>query len=313
MTTDVLLIIAGLGLLLAGAEGLVRGAVSLARRLGLTPLVIGLTVVAFGTSAPELVVSLEAVLRGAGDIAAGNVVGSNIANIGLILGLTALICPIPVSLSVLKVDAPVMVAVSAGVLLLLAAGPVGRVAGVVLVALLVAYTAMNVWLARRETAKVEVEEALPTTTESVGKGILFLLAGLVVLVLGARFLVGGATGVARGLGVSEAIIGLTIVAVGTSLPELATSVVAALRKQPDIAVGNVIGSNIFNLLGILGVSASVATVDAPGIARLDLWAAMLMAVALMPLIWTGRRLLRWEGIALLVLYVAYVAVRWQMG
>ncbi|MBO6574976.1 MAG: calcium/sodium antiporter [Rhodothermales bacterium] len=312
MINDLGLILAGLVLLVSGAEGLVRGSSSLARRLGLTPLVIGLTVVAFGTSAPEMVVSVSAVLQGVGDIAVGNVVGSNIANIGLILGITALICPIPVSLSLLKLDAPVMILATLGVAGILLMGGVSFGAGAGLVVALGVYTAWNVRMARR-TAPEEAapfDEEIADRSASVGKDVLYLVAGFAALVLGARVLVDGASDFARGLGVSEATIGLTVVALGTSLPELAASIVAAIRKQTDIAVGNIIGSNIFNLLGILGTAAMVGPLAAPGISRLDLAAMVLLSVAVIPLIWTGRRLIRTEGAVLLALYVIYLILVW---
>ncbi len=259
--------------LFLGAEGLVRGSSSIARRLGLTPLVIGLTVVAFGTSMPELVVSLNAALAGAGDIAVGNVVGSNIFNIGVILAIAALVCPIRVDAAVVRADAPIMIVASLALGGLLFFGDISRLAGILLFTALIGYVAWSIRAARRETSpKVEAEfaEGVPPASPAVWRDLLYLFGGLGILVAGSRLLVFSATEMARTFGVSEAIIGLTIVSAGTSMPELATSVLAALRRQADIAVGNVVGSNIFDILGIVGVSATTVPLSAPGITLLDL-------------------------------------------
>jgi len=312
MLTAILLILLALILLFFGAEWLVKGSASLAIRLGLTPLVVGLTVVAFGTSMPEMVVSVNATLAGQGDIAAGNVVGSNIFNIGVILGLAALICPIRVGLPILRLDAPLMAGVTALAVFLLMRQEVGRLAGIGLFAGLLVYVAWTVIMARREGTNDpgDYEEGVPGPTRSPWLDGLFILLGLVLLVAGSRFLVGGATTLARGFGVSEAVIGLTIVAAGTSMPELATSVLAALRKQPDIAIGNVVGSNLFNLLGILGVAATVRPLSTPGIQPLDLWVMLGFSLLLFPLLWTAQKLVRWEGSVLLVGYGIYLYLLW---
>jgi len=303
----------GLALLTAGAEGLVRGGASLARRLGLTPLVIGLTVVAFGTSAPEMVVSVGGAINGHGDIAVGNVVGSNIFNIGVILGLAALISPLRIKLSLIKLDAPLMIAVSLLATWLIASGTIPRPGGAVLLTLLVGYTVFSIYMARREAAaevRAEFESGVPRSTATWWLDLLFVLGGLGLLVLGSTWMVGSATAIARTLGAGEAVIGLTIVAAGTSMPELATSVVAAFRRQADIAVGNIVGSNLFNLLGILGLAATVRPLSAPGISRLDLAVMMAYAVALLPLIWTGQKLQRGEGAVLLAGYLVYLWALW---
>jgi cation:H+ antiporter len=315
MWTDTGLLLAGLLLLTAGAEALVRGSSALARRLGLTPLVVGLTVVAFGTSAPELVVSLEAAVGGQGDLALGNVVGSNIFNVGVILGLTALLCPIAVSLPVIRFDTPVMIAVSLLGVGLVALGTVPRAAGLGLLLLIVAYTVFNIREAKRQAqaeAAAGSAEA-PTMPSSISLDLLFIAGGLGMLVLGSHLLIASATAISRALNVSEAVIGLTVVAAGTSMPELATSVAAALRRQPDIAVGNVVGSNIFNILGILGASATVQPLSAPGIGLRDAWVMLAFAVAVLPLFWTDRRVLRWEGVLLLAGYGGYLWVLWPSG
>ncbi|MCC9075604.1 calcium/sodium antiporter [Litorilinea aerophila] len=313
MALHLVLLVVGLILLTAGAEGLVRGGASLARRLGLTPLVVGLTVVAFGTSMPELVVSLSSALRGVGDISLGNVVGSNIFNVGVILGLSAVVSPIRIQLGLIKLDMPVLIGISLLALGLALSGSVSRGAGVVLVLLLIAYTAFNIRLARKQTAAAvaqEFEEGVPGPTASWLWDLLFILGGLGLLIYGSNLLVNSAIALARAFGVSEAVIGLTLVAAGTSMPELATSIVAALRRQSDIAVGNVVGSNIFNILGILGVTAMVRPVLAPGISRLDLGVMVAYAVVLLPLLWSGQRLDRREGLLLVGGYLAYLWVLW---
>lgn len=308
MFQNLALLIAGTFLLYFGAEGLVRGSSSLALRLKLTPLVIGLTVVAFGTSMPEMVVSVGAALSGSGAIAAGNVIGSNIANVALILGISALIFPLAVNLRVIRVDLPITVLASLVLILLLLDQSVGRLEGLFLLAGLLAYTLFSLRTARRETAVTEgaFDDAIPQETQSVLLSLLFVLGGLVPLVVGARLLVTGAVAIATAAGMSEAVIGLTIVAVGTSLPELATSVLAAFRKEGDIAIGNVVGSNIFNILGILGIASLARPLEGTGMSPVDLGLMLLLAILLLPLARSGWRLNRWEGASLLLVYIAYV-------
>lgn len=313
MIADLLWIALSPVLLFIGAEGLVRGSASLALRLGLTPLVIGLTVVAYGTSTPEMIVSIQAALAGQGDIALGNVVGSNIFNIGIILGLAAVVCPINVQFQLIKLDAPIMIGASLVLLGVIADHTVSQAEAFGLFAGVVLYTVANLWMARRQaTRAVEVEysDSMPQPSKHAALDVLYILGGLGVLILGSRILVENSISLARTWGVREAVIGLTIVAAGTSMPELAASVVAAFRKQPDIAIGNVIGSNIFNILMILGVSGMVAPLHAPGIRSFDLAVMVAFAIGLLPLIWTGLRLRRIEGALLLAGYAAYVAVLW---
>jgi cation:H+ antiporter len=313
MVTALLSLAIGLMLLYFGGEGLVRGAAGLALRLGLTPLSVGLTVVAFGTSTPELAVSLNAALGGKGDVSMGNVVGSNIANVGLILGLTALIKPIAVHLQLLKFDLPILAAVSTGFVLTVLDRKLGRLEGAVLFAGLIVYTAIVLRLARREGKAVQAEFAeelkadLPPPATKVWVQLALIAAGLVMLVLGGQFFVDGAVSLATALRILQAVIGLTIVAVGTSLPELSASLVAAARGHADIAVGNIVGSNLFNILSILGLTGMVKPIAFPGISSVDLVVMLAFAVLLFPLIWTGSRLNRIEGAALLVAYAAYVA------
>ena len=313
MITYWLWIIASLVLLYFGAEGLVRGSASLALRFGLTPLVVGLTVVAMGTSMPEVMVSVKATLAGRGDLAVGNVVGSNLFNIGVILGLTALLSPMKVQFQLIKIDLPIMVAVSLAMVAILWDGSVGRVEGAALFGGLIIYIVGNIWLARR-TATKEVEnefaEGVPARSGSLLLDGLFILGGLGILVIGARLLTDNSVALARSFGVSEAVIGLTIVAAGTSVPELAASIVAAIKKEPDIALGNVIGSNIFNILGILGIASMVAPLTAPDISRFDLWAMVAIAAALIPILWTGLRVTRTEGAMLFAAYCGYIYFLW---
>lgn len=309
MITSVLLVLGGLAGLTVGAEGIVRGASSLARRVGWSPLIIGLTVVAYGTSAPELVVSVQAALEGTPDLALGNVVGSNIGNVGLILGVTALLCPVRGNAQAIRLDIPIMIGVSALLLGLLGDGVIGRLNGIVLVLGAIGYTVIRVWGSWEESqgaVRTSFDEAVPDQ-HGWGWSVLLGGGGLAFLVVGARLLVRGAVTIAEGAGLPTAVIGLTVVAVGTSLPELATSVVAALRGHADLALGNVVGSNIVNVLGILGLTACVQPLDATGLTWVDGGVMLGMAMLTLPFLWTERSFSRWEGGALLVAYGAYVA------
>ena len=301
--------VAGLVMLYYGGEWLVRGASALAARLGVSALAIGLTVVAFGTSAPELVVSLDAALSGANDISVGNVVGSNIANVALILGLAIVVTPAVVESRIVRVDAPLMIAASLALLAVLADGVASRVEGAVLLAALAAYVVLTFRQARRESAAVrgEFETAAPAPPSGPGPaGSLALVGlGLGLLVGGGHWLVTAAVTFATAVGISQAVIGLTVVAVGTSLPELATSLIAAARGQGDIAIGNVIGSNLFNILGILAITALVHPLERGAITWTDLGVMTALAVLVTVFLATGRRLTRVEGAVLLGAYVAY--------
>jgi cation:H+ antiporter len=302
-----------LALLFFGAEWLVRGSASLALRLGLTPLVIGLTVVAYGTSMPELVVSTKAALQGQGDIAVGNVVGSNILNICIILGLSALVHPLRVKMQLIRLDTPIMIAVSVLLVALLADSRLDRFEAALFLFGIVAYTVFNLRLARKEVnaeVKAEFAQSIPPRHGKVWLDLLLIGGGLAVLVLGSRVLVSNSIGLAKLLGVSEAVIGLTIVAAGTSMPELATSIIAAWRKQPDIAIGNVIGSNMYNILAILGLSGLLSPLHAPGIKMFDLYMMLGTAVVLLPLMWSRFVVTRWEGGLLAAAYCGYVYVLW---
>ncbi|MFN4272244.1 MAG: calcium/sodium antiporter [Aliihoeflea sp.] len=300
---DALFVLLGLVGLFVGGEFLVRGSVAVARGFGISPLLIGLTVVGFGTSTPELLVSVDAALRGLPDIALGNVVGSNIANILLIVGVSALLWPITLNGNFPKRDLVTMLVAALLLLPLFTLGAVGRVAGMVLVGGLVIYLVLAFRGARGEQeVQPEYGAAMPLW---VAGGL--VVVGLLALLVGARLLIDGAVAIARDFGLSEAFIGLTIVAVGTSLPELATSLVAALRRQSDIAIGNVVGSNIFNILGILGATAIIAPI--PVAARFLAFDLPVMLVA--SLLLAGLLLFRWSlgrpvGLLMLVAYAAYV-------
>ncbi|NLI48068.1 MAG: calcium/sodium antiporter [Acidobacteria bacterium] len=309
MITLVLFIL-GVVKLAIGGELLVRGASGLARRLGIPPLIVGLTVVAFGTSAPEAAVSVFAALAGQPDIAVGNVVGSNNLNILLILGLSAAIVPLLINRQLLRLDLPVMAGASVLVWALALNGTIGRWEGILLLALLTAYTVVLVTVSRRARAAAAKanEAAPPAATQPVWLLLAFVVGGLVLLVLGSRWFVDGAVAFARLVGVSELVIGLTIVALGTSLPEVASSVIAAIRHERDIAVGNIIGSNIFNLLFVLGLAATVSPAGvtvAPAAARFDIPVMVMVALVCLPIFFTGRELSRWEGWLFLGYYAAY--------
>jgi cation:H+ antiporter len=328
---DVALIGGGLVLLIGGGELLVRGAVQAAERLGVSPLLIGLTLVGFGTSTPELVTSVQASLIGSPGIAVGNIVGSNIANILVILGISAVITPVAVASSALKRDGTIMLATAVLLAAVSFIMPLDRLVGATFVALLVGYLWFAIRTERLQTeghgaaydkaAAVEgtiqhMEGAIEVDGGKPRPGSLLVplgiaLAGLVLVVFGGRLLVQGAVALARDLGISETVIGLTIVAIGTSMPELVTSVIAALRKQSEVAIGNVIGSNIYNVLGIGGVTALIApTVVPPEIARFDNLVMVGVSALCLLLAWTGSRVQRWEGAVLLAGYGLYLYAIW---
>ncbi|MBX3726333.1 MAG: calcium/sodium antiporter [Xanthomonadales bacterium] len=305
---------AGLVLLVAGAELMVRGASRLALGLGISPLVVGLTVVALGTSAPEFAVAIKGALDGKPDLVMGNVVGSNIFNVLAILGLTALVTPLVVKREVVKREVPIMVGVSLLFTAFAMDGRLLRAEGVVLALLLGAYLAMLVWLARRNGKEAAIVEAeLPDPDEKGAMRLrsvqlLAIGAGLAMLVLGSNWLVDAAITFARWLGVSELVIGLTIVAAGTSLPEVATSVIAALRGERDIAVGNIVGSNVFNLLGVAGVAAALTPGGlevARSLLTFDIQVMVVAAIACLPILFTRNMIARWEGGLFFGYYLAY--------
>jgi cation:H+ antiporter len=309
---NTLYVLIGIGLLTVGGEALIRGALGAANRFGVSPLLSGLVVVGFGTSMPEMVVSIEAALGGRPDIAIGNVVGSNIANILLILGLCASITPLAVSVAALKRDAVTVIAASLLFIVLAGSNKLSHLDAAVLLLSLLAYLAWAYWSEKFNAApsaalhQAEADE-ISLVAKSAGWSALAIAIGLVFLIGGSKVLLTGAVGIAQGLGVSEAAIGLTLVAVGTSLPELTISVIAALRRHADVAIGNVLGSNIFNLLGILGVSALLQPLEVRGrILDFDQWVMLGVAVLLLVFLYTGRRLSRTEGGVLLIGYAAYI-------
>jgi cation:H+ antiporter len=308
--TDAWSIGVGLIVLIVGGELIVRGAARLAFSIGLSPLVVGLTVVAFGTSSPELAVSVGATLAGETDVALGNVIGSNIYNVLLILGLTALLRPLIVRQQLVRFDVPLVIAVSILLWVLVLDGSLSLLEGALLIALLIGYLAASIRIGRRDAASVAAEAAPPIVSSGRprARSAGLLTAGLLSLVIGAQLLVGGATSLARAFGLPELVIGLTIVALGTSLPELVTSATAVLRGQRDIAVGSVMGSNLFNILGILGLSALLARDGLPvaeQIRGFDIPVMTVVAIACLPLLFTGHVLRRWEGALFLAYGLAY--------
>lgn len=310
---NLLFLLFGVVLLTIGGEALIRGSLAASQRLGVSPLLSGLVIVGFGTSAPELVVSVNAALNQQPDIAIGNVVGSNIGNVFLIIGICALIAPMTIKPFALRRDAVTVVAASILFLVLVGGSALGRADGVILLIALVAYLVWAYWSERihapaEELNKAEAEE-LTALPKSVGWTVAAVIIGLLLLISGSQVLLIGAVGIAESLGVSEAVIGLTLVAVGTSLPELSISVIAALRRHADVAIGNILGSNIFNLLGILGVSALLQPLPVHvRILQFDQWVMLVASLLLFLFLYTGRRLSRLEGGILLAAYGVYVGL-----
>jgi cation:H+ antiporter len=309
-------LLAGLLLLGGGAELLVRGAARLAAVAGISPLVIGLTVVAYGTSAPELAVSLQAAWSGNPEIAIANAVGSNVFNVLFILGTCALVLPLAVAQQLVRLDVPIMIGVSVLLWVLSLDGRLGAVDGGLLVTAMGLYTVWAIRQSRKENAAVQAEYVREYGRDRNGVGVApsavghvaLVLAGLAVLVIGARWLVASAIVLAQGLGVSSVVVGLTIVAAGTSLPEVATSLIATFRGERDIAIGNVVGSNIYNILAILGLSSLLAPTGltvAPSVVAFDIPLMIAVAVACLPIFFTGYTIDRWEGALLLGYYAAY--------
>ena len=303
-------LIAGFVLLTYGAARLVDGSSALALKAGLTPLVVGITVVAFGTSAPELVVSIRATLAGNSEIAIGNVIGSNIANIALILGVTAVIKPMMIHASLLRVDIPLMMVITFVASIFIVDDVIGRIEGFILFSGLIAYIVYNIRRTRslpKELVDQLVEEPdEDAVSMRVSKIWLLIVFGLGLLIAGGELLVSAAVRIARDLGISEAVIGITIVSVGTSLPELATSAVAAIKKEADIAVGNIIGSNVFNLLSILGITGLIHPLDSSSFGLVDLSVMLGLTIIIWPLMRRGFQINRLEGGLLLAIYGGYI-------
>ncbi|NGP75024.1 calcium/sodium antiporter [Balneolaceae bacterium YR4-1] len=304
-----LFFLVGLIFLIVGAELLVRGASQVASEFGISPLIIGLTVVAFGTSSPELAVSIKSALSGQADIALGNVIGSNIFNVLFILGISALIIPLRVSSQLIKFDVPLMIALSITVLLFAIDRTISSLDGWLLLSGLICYIGYLIYQGTKSGQSVDESALSPST----GEGnrlvqILFIVGGLLLLIVGSRWLVDGAVSFATYLGVSEIVIGLTVVAAGTSLPEVVTSIIAAVKGERDIAVGNVVGSNIFNIVGVLGLAGIFSGSGIPvieGAFYFDIPIMVAVAFACLPIFFTGGTINRWEGLLLLGYYLAY--------
>lgn len=314
MTREIVLFVAGVGVLYFGAEWLVRGSARLAASLGVSPIVVGLTVVSMGTSAPELVISVVASLGGSHDLAVGNVMGSNLANVGLVLGISAILRPLHVSARVVTREVPVMIFITAALLPLIWNHHIGRFDGVLLVGMLVAYLVFVLRTAKTEEAEVldEYEEFAKETvgpkTWTAARDVGLILAGIVALLLGAFVIRESALALAEAIGISELVIGVTLVSVGTSLPELATCVVAACRDEADIAVGNILGSNVFNIAGVLGVTSLISPLDvSPEVLRLEFPAVVIITILMVPIVRAELPIRRREGVILLG---AYLALGW---
>ena len=299
-----------------GAEGLVSGSSSIAVRVGITPLVVGLTIVAFGTSSPELVVSIAASLQEKSEIVLGNVIGSNICNIALIVGVAAMIRPIRVDIKLIKTDIWIMIGISLLLIIILFDGMINFYDGLILFAGILIYNYATIYMAKTfgppdEKSTTSYNTEIKKPERKTWLDVLFIIGGIVVLVVGANLFLQGAIDIASFLGASEALIGLSIVAFGTSLPELATSVVAAIKNEGDISIGNAIGSNIFNILFILGAAALISPISGENIEWIDLGMMMFVAIIIFPLAWTKFKLTRPEGAFLLIIYVSYIYYLFQ--
>jgi len=306
---NVVLFIIGLTALFVGGEVLVKGSARLSSALGVRPLVIGLTVVAFGTSSPEFLVSLVAVFKGSNDIVLGNIIGSNIANIGLVLGIASIICPLKVHMKLLKLEIPVMIILSIVLYAMSWYLKLGHIEGLILFGSLIVFLVYIYFQAKQEPREVDEEyREFIGNKNSIPKHILFVIVGLTLLLVGAKLVVDSAILIARTIGISELVIGLTAVAIGTSLPELATSVMAAIRRQHGLLLGNIVGSNIFNI-GILGLISSIKPISVkPDLLRFELPVMIIFTLAVFPIMKTDYNIKRFEGILLVVFYVIFVLI-----
>jgi cation:H+ antiporter len=314
MSLALAMVAGGLLALFVGAIALIKGAAALARRWGMSPLVVGLTVVAGGTSSPELFVVTGAALAGRDGISLGNVLGANSLNIGLILGLTAMVRPLQAQLQLIRFDVPIMIIATLVVAAFIADGDLDQLEGAVLVAALAGYLALTVYMARRERSERVREEfaaEVPGPLASVGAEMVLIALGLAALALGAQGLISGAVTIAGAAGVSDSVIGITVVAAGTTLPELITCMVAALKRESDIAIGTIVGSNIFNLLGVLGLAGVLAPISTAGVQAVEVWGAVLLAGLSLPVIWRGLIVNRAEGAFLVAAYLGYLALVWR--
>jgi cation:H+ antiporter len=304
------LLIIGLATLIAGGEFLVRGAVGIAQKFKLSSLVIGMTVVSFGTSAPELIVSIKAALAGNAEIAMGNVIGSNIANIALVLGITVLIFPLPVDRNSKIIDWPMLFFASVLFYLFALDSEITRIEGAILFSLLIAFIVFLIWNSRKKSTKLDTrEEFIIPTQKQFLRSLLFLSIGLIALYFGAEWLLDGAVTIAKDFGMEERIIGITIIAFGTSVPELVTSGVAAFRKETDISIGNLIGSNIFNIMAVIGITVIIKPIHvSENTLNIDMIWMLAIALGLLPILLIGKKINRFKGFLLLSTYVAYIAV-----
>ena len=308
MITSVTLLVLSLFALYIGAGWLVKGSTEIALKANVSHLVIGLTIVAFGTSAPELVVSINASLTGQGDIAIGNIVGSNIFNIAVILGISAVIHPLQAKRQLTRIDIPLLILATIVLTVLFWNGTLNRLEGSIFLIGIILYTTFSLYYSRKHEEKVEKSIGeLEKQPEPWNKDILYLCGGLAILIFASHLLVNNAVSIAQELGVSEAVIGLTIVAAGTSLPELATSLVAALKKNPDIAIGNIVGSNLFNILAIAGTSSVIHPIVAKNVNYIDLLVMLGLTLLLLPVVKSGQKISRAEGWVLIVIYLCYLA------
>jgi cation:H+ antiporter len=308
-----LYITGGLVMLYFGADWLVNGAITLSLHFGLSPLIVGLTVVALGTSVPEALVSVNAAIGHQGGIAVGNVVGSNILNIAMILGLSALINPLKVNSHIVKADVPILVGATFMLVVLLEDFHISRMEGAFLLLCISGYVVGNIMNVKKTTPeenKIEGLEVPKDTGKTLWRDIALLIVGIITLGFGSNFLVKGAVDLARIWGLSEALIGLTIVSIGTGTPELATALMAAYRKSADLAIGNAVGSNLFNIMFVLGLAGLVAPLDAKGINSSDLYVMLAVTILLLPTVWTGRVLDRKEGFLFLAIYIGYLYYLW---
>lgn len=308
MITSVTLLVLSLFALYIGAGWLVKGSSEIALKANISNLVIGLTIVAFGTSAPELLVSINASLTGQGDIAIGNIVGSNIFNIAIILGLSAAIQPLQAKRQLTRIDIPLLILSTILLTVLFWNGKLERLEGFIFLVGIILYTVFSLYYSRKhEKKQEETNGELEKQPDSLYKDVLYIVAGLAILIFASHLLINNAVSIAQELGVSEAVIGLTLVAAGTSLPELATSVVAALKKNPDIAIGNIVGSNLFNILAIAGTSSIIHPIVAKNVNYIDLLVMLVLTLLLLPLAKSGQKISRAEGWVLLIIYLCYLA------
>lgn len=308
MITSVTLLVLSLFALYIGAGWLVKGSSEIALKANISNLVIGLTIVAFGTSAPELLVSINASLTGQGDIAIGNIVGSNIFNIAVILGLSAAIQPLQAKRQLTRIDIPLLILSTILLTVLFWNGKLERLEGFIFLVGIILYTVFSLYYSRKhEKKQEETNGELEKQPDSLYKNVLYIVAGLAILIFASHLLINNAVSIAQELGVSEAVIGLTLVAAGTSLPELATSIVAALKKNPDIAIGNIVGSNLFNILAIGGTSSIIHPIVAKNVNYIDLLVMLVLTLLLLPLAKSGQKISRAEGWVLLIIYLCYLA------